>query len=110
VNNPNSDFYRAAVGVGLAIVSFLGLSLWSLKTGTRAVKKWATTKGLQIVDIRRRSFVPHWRTLPSRRFQFFRLTIRDKEGATHKAWMRVQANRTEPEILEIIWDNGDPLR
>jgi hypothetical protein len=63
---------------------------------------------LRVVSARRPSFVPHWRSLPSRRFQFFRVTVRDRDGADHRAWMRLESDCTEPEVLDVIWDDKIP--
>ncbi len=44
----------------------------------------------------------------SKRFQFFRVTVRDKEGVNHGTWMRFESDCTEPEVLEVIWDDKTP--
>ena len=102
------DLYAAAGGIALTLVLFVLFSIWSRRFGTRAVERWVTAKGWLLVRSRRRSFVPHWRSLPSRRFQFFRVTVRDKDGADHRAWMRLESDCTEPEILDVIWDDKTP--
>ena len=98
----------AVAGVAVALILFVLFNIWSGRFGTRAVERWATAKGLQVVHARRRSFVPHWRSLPSRRFQFFRVTVRGKDGADHRAWLRLESDCTEPEVLDVIWDDKTP--
>ena len=56
----------------------------------------------------RGSFVPHWPSLSSKHFQFFRVTVRDRDGANHSAWMRMESDCTEPEVLDVIWDDKRP--
>ncbi|HWY77500.1 MAG TPA: hypothetical protein VN281_17915 [Verrucomicrobiae bacterium] len=58
-----------------------------------------------MVSAKRQSFAPHWPSLSSKRFQFFRLIIRDKEGASRAAWMRLESDCTEPELIDIVWDD-----
>ena len=99
----------AAGGIGIALILFVIFSVWSRRFGTRAIDRWATAKGLQVVRATRRSFVPHWRSLPSRRFQFFRVTVRDRDGADHRGWMRLESDCTEPEVLDVIWDDKTPV-
>jgi hypothetical protein len=98
-----------AVGAaGLALFIFIVFSLWSRRFGSAAIERWAMAKGFQIVSAKRRSVVPHWRSLPSRRFQFFRVVVRDKDGVDYKAWTRLESDCTEPEVLEVIWDENAP--
>jgi hypothetical protein len=108
MHTSSTQLYAVAGAIGLALVLFVLFSNWSRRFGTRAVERWATAKRLQVVSARRRSFVPHWRSLPSRRFQFFRVTVRDRDGANHRAWMRLESDCTEPEILDVIWDDKAP--
>jgi hypothetical protein len=100
--------YVVAEAVGLTLILFIAFSYWSRRFGARAIERWATGKGLKIVSARRRSFIPHWRSLPSRQFQFFRVTVRDGNGVDHRAWMRLESDCTEPEILDVIWDDKTP--
>ena len=104
----SNQLYAVAGGIGLAVGLFVRFSIWSGRFGTRAVARWATGKGWQVICARRRSFVPHWRSLPSRRFQFFRVTVRDRDGADFRAWLRLESDCTEPEILDVIWDDKTP--
>jgi hypothetical protein len=104
----NPNYFFPAVGVGLVLVIFAVFSIWSHKFGLQAVKSWAAAKSLQVVSVRRRTFVPlvpHWRSLPTRSFQFFRVTVCDRNGANHKAWMRLESDCTNPEVIEVIWDD-----
>jgi hypothetical protein len=103
----NAQLYAVA-GVALALVLFIFFSIWSRRFGTRAIEHWVTAKGWSLVRARRRAFVPHWRSLPSRRFQFFRVIVRDRNGADHRAWMRLESDCTEPEVLDVIWDDKTP--
>jgi hypothetical protein len=97
-----------AAGIGLVLVVFVVFSIWSRRLGAQAVERWAISKGLQVVSARRRSFVSRWRAMLSKRFQFFRVTVRDKEGVNHGTWMRLESDCTEPEVLEVIWDDKTP--
>jgi hypothetical protein len=103
-----SQLYAVAGGIGVAVALFILVSIWSGRFGTRAVAASAKGKGWQVISARRRSFVPHWRSLPSRRYQFFRVTVRDRDGADHRAWMRLESDCTEPEVLDVIWDDKTP--
>lgn len=108
MHSSNTDLYPVLAGIGVALVFFIAFSIWSRRFGAKAVERWATAKGLQVVSVRRRSFVPQWRLLRSRRFQFFRVTVRDKAGSDYRAWMRLEADCTDPEVLEVTWDDGAP--
>ena len=104
----NTNSYAVAVAVGLALVGFVAFSIWSRRFGAQAVERWAMARGLQVVSARRRSFVPYWLSLPSRRFQFFRVTVLDKDGSSYRAWVRLESDCTDPEVLDVIWDDGEP--
>src|SRR5437899_9005346 len=108
MHTSSAQLYAVAAVIGLVLVVFTVFSIWSRRFGSAAVERWATAKGLRLVSVRRRSFVPHWRSLSSRRFQFFRVTVRDKDGADHRAWMRLESDCTEPEILDVVWDDKTP--
>ena len=108
--NLSSVPFEAAVA-GVALITILVLfSLCSRTFGSQAIERWARANGWLLVRARRRSFVPHWRwcSFSKGRFQFFRVTVRDVLGADHKAWMRLESDCTQPEILDIIWDNEAP--
>ena len=107
VNLSNHDLYVVAAGVGVALVVLVGFSFWSRRFGSQAVEGWALAKGFQVVSVRRRSFAPHWRLLSSKRFQFFRVTIRDRAGGNRRAWMRIESDCTQPEVIDVIWDDND---
>jgi hypothetical protein len=102
------DLYLVAVGASLALVVFLVFSIWSRRFGSQVVERWAKTRGFRVISVRRRSFVPHWRLLSSKGFQFFRLTVRDRDGANHKAWLRLESDCTDLEIIDVIWDDKNP--
>jgi hypothetical protein len=104
----NSEFYRVVAGIGLAVMIFVVFSLLSRKAGLRAVEKWCDAKGFQILRARPRFFVRHWRSLWSRRFQFFHVVVRDKTGVEHRGWMRLESECTEPAVLDVIWDDQKP--
>jgi len=104
-----TQLYVVAGVIGLALVLFMLFGSWSRRFGTKAIEKWAAVRRLQVVSAKRRSFVPHWRSLPSWHFQFFRVTFRDQDGAAHRAWMRLESDCNEPEILDVIWDNKTPV-
>ena len=105
----NTNLYFAAVGFGLPLIIYVVFSIWSRRFGLEAIQSWATANSLQVVSAGRRTFVPHWRSLPSRSFQFFRVTVCDKDGANHKAWLRLESDCTNPEVIEVIWDDSNPL-
>jgi hypothetical protein len=108
MNILNVQSYALMGGIVLTLGLFALFSIWSGRFGTRAIEQWVTAKGWSLVRARRRSFVPHWRSLPSRRFQFFRVTVRDRDGADHRAWMRLESDCAEPEVLDVIWDDTTP--
>ena len=108
MNASNTDLYAVAAVVGVALLIFAAFSIWSRRFGSQAVERWATARGLEVVSAKRRSFVPHWRLLSGRRFQFFRVTVRDRDGANHRAWMRLESDSTEPEVIDVIWDDKNP--
>src|SRR5947209_6058024 len=108
MHTSSPQLYAVAAVIGLALVVFIVFSIWSRRFGSAAVERWATAKGLRVVSVRRRSSVPHWRPLSSRRFQFFRVTVRDRGGANYRAWMRLESDCTEPAILDVIWDDKTP--
>jgi hypothetical protein len=106
--NFGTDFYAVAGVAALIIILVVVFSVWSRRFGLRAIERWATGKGWSLVYARRRTFVPHWRAFSNRRFQFFRVTLRDKDGADHRAWMRLESDCSEPEVLDVIWDDKTP--
>jgi hypothetical protein len=101
----NTELFGVAAAAGPALFILIMFSIWSRRFGSVAVERWAKGKGLRVVSVRRRAFVPYWRSLASRRFQFFRVTVRDKDGADHRAWMRLESDCSEPEVLDVIWDD-----
>jgi hypothetical protein len=106
MNTSNLDL--TAAGIGLLLAAFAVFSIWSRRFGTEAVEKWAAANGFHLVSVRRRAFVPHWRLLPGKRFQFFRVSVRDRDGASRRAWMKLESDCTEPEIIDVIWDDKKP--
>jgi hypothetical protein len=105
MNISNHDLFVAVVGILLALVVFVPFSWLSRRAGSVVVEKWATTGGFQLVSLKRRTLVPFWRPLDSRRFQFFRVTVRDTAGVERKAWLRLESDCTEPEIIDVAWDD-----
>jgi hypothetical protein len=103
-----AQLFVVAGAIALALVLFVLFSSWSRRFGARAVERWATAKGLQVASARRRSFVPHWRSLSARQFQFFRVTVRDRDGERYKAWLRLESDCTDPQVLDVIWDDKEP--
>src|SRR5215213_9583602 len=108
MNNSNIDFSQVAAAIGLILAVFVSFSMLSLRAGLRSVKRWATAQGLQVVTVKRRSFIPHWRSFSSRRFQFFAVTIRDNAGADYRACLRLESDCNDPTVLEVIWDGKEP--
>jgi hypothetical protein len=108
MNTSNLDLFLTAAGIGLLLAAFAVFSIWSRRFGTEAVEKWAAANGFHLVSVRRRAFVPHWRLLPGKRFQFFRVSVRDRDGASRRAWMKLESDCTEPEIIDVIWDDKKP--
>jgi hypothetical protein len=106
-----NNLFMAAAVIGLLLIVFVGFSIWSRKFGYEVVERWAHANNLQVVSVRRRAFVPvsQWRWLCSRQYQFFRVAVRDKAGANYAAWMRLESDCTEPKMIEVIWDNKNPL-
>ena len=102
------SFYVVAGSVGFVLLLSVIFSVVSRKHGIAAVEKWAAAKGLHVVRVRRRAFVPHWRWLSSKRFQFFRVTLRHTDGGSYKAWLRTEADCTYPEVVDVIWDDKEP--
>ena len=104
----NHDLFLVAAGVLFILVVFALFGIWSGKHGVEAVEKWASSQGFRLVSVRRRAFVPHWRFISSKRFQFFRVTVRCSGGVARKAWMQLESDCTEPEIVDVIWDDKKP--
>ena len=106
-----NNLFMAAAAIGLLLIVFAGFSIWSRKFGFEVVERWACANNLQVVSVRRRAIVPvsQWRWLWSRQYQFFRVAVRDKAGANYGAWLRLESDCTEPEIVEVIWDGKNPL-
>ncbi len=105
MNISNHDLFVMAAGVLFILVVVALFSIWSRKHGVEAVEKWASSQGFQLVSVRRRAFVPHWRFISSKRFQFFRVTVRGNGGVARKAWMQLESDSTKPEIVDVIWDD-----
>ena len=102
-----TDLLMIGAAVGLGLTVFAVFSIWSWRFGSEAVQRWAAARGLQVVYARRRSLGPHWPLLSSRRFQFFRVTLRDADGVNHRAWMRLESDCSEPKVIDVIWDDKD---
>jgi len=109
VSAANINLSEMAVGAGLMLIVFVAFSIWSRKHGVTAVGRWATAQGLSLVSVKRRSFVPRWPLLSSRRFQFFRVIVKNQSGETRRAWMRLEADGSEPEIVEVAWDDEESI-
>jgi hypothetical protein len=103
-----NPLYLALVELGLMLFILTFFSLQSRKFGSDVVERWAQDKGMQVVSIRRRTFVPHWPWLFSRQFQFFRVVIRDSNGANRKACLRSESDCTQPQIIDVVWDKNAP--
>jgi len=101
--NDWNNVWGGAVAVG-AVISIL-FSLWSTRRGHEAIRRWAGEQGLTIVQSSRRLFVPHWRLTLGKRHQFFRVSVRDKQGLGRRGWIRCSAfGHTDPATVEVIWD------
>jgi hypothetical protein len=81
--------------------------LWTRKRGHDAVTRWADEQGFTIVELSRRFFVPIWRADLFKRNQYFRFSLRDKQGNVRLAWIRCYPyGLTNPDSVEVevIWD------
>lgn len=105
MNVLNHNLFLVAAGVLFILVVFMLFSIWSRKRGVEAVERWALSQGFQLLSVRRRAFVPHWRFISGRRFQFFRATVRGPSGVARKAWLQLESDCTKPEIVDVIWDD-----
>jgi len=100
------SWVAAAVITGGAVISTL-YKVWNRKRGDEAVTRWADEQGFTIVEFSRPLFVPHWRASSSKRAQFFRVSLRDKQGLVRRVWIRCYAVGLEdPDSMdiEVIWD------
>ena len=98
---------NAVIAVG-AIVSTLFI-LWRRSQGEEAVRLWAEEQGFTILESSRPFFVPHWRTTFRKRCQFFRVSVRDKQGSIRWAWIRCSVwDFADPKDMdmEVIWDEN----
>ena len=102
----NSNAILIAIGVVAGGALLVVLSMWSRAQALDALRRWAAAEGLELVSATRRSFVPLW--CSGKGYQFFRVTVRDRDGANHSAWMRMESDCTEPEVLDVIWDDKRP--
>jgi hypothetical protein len=103
-----NSLYLALAALGLTLFILTFFSLQSRKFGTDVAERWARDKGMEVVSIRRRTFVPQWPWLFSRRFQFFRVVLRDANGANRKACLRLESDCTQPQIIDVVWDANTP--
>jgi hypothetical protein len=97
------------LAVIFAIAVFIAFSLWSHKIGSNVVREWARARNLRVVRLRRQTFVKVWRPASSPGYQYFRVTFLDKDGLRHTAAMRLEADCTEPEMVDVIWEENKPL-
>jgi hypothetical protein len=104
----NHNLFLVVAGVLAILVVAALFSILSGKHGVEAVERWASSQGFQLVSVRRRAFVPHWRFISGKRFQFFRVTVRGSGGIARKAWMQLESDCTKPEIVDVIWDDKNP--
>jgi hypothetical protein len=102
------EIYLIMAMGGVALALFFTFSLLSRRYGLSAIRRWANATGLRVVYAKRRTFVPHWHWLHGRRHQFFRVTVQNKEGTAFGAWLCLESDCTTPEIIDIIWDGGNP--
>lgn len=88
-----------AGGIALLVVS----SVWSRANALTALRAWAKAEGLELLAATRRSFVPLW--CSGKGYQFYRITVRDKGGGIHRAWVKCpDFNHAEPHNIKVTWD------
>ena len=105
----NNGLYAAMAVIALTVACFSVVSIWSRRFGTQAVEKWAMARGWQLIHASRRAIFPLWGSLwKSERFQFFPVTVRDMGGTNYEAWLRLESDCTESEVLDVIWDGKTP--
>ncbi len=98
-----SNAILIATGICAGVALLVALSAWSRAKALDALRRWAQAEGLELVTVRRRSFVPLW--CSGKGYQFFRVTVREKGGAIRRAWVRcLDFNSAEPHNFDITWD------
>jgi hypothetical protein len=107
VNASTREICIAATSVGLIAVITVIFSLAGRKYGIEVIKRWADAEGLQLIRIRRRSLVPHWRWESSKGFQFFAVDVRERNGVERKVWMKLESDTNAPCIVEVKWEGED---
>jgi hypothetical protein len=107
MNAPMNPWIAIAVIAVVAAISNL-FKLWTHNKGLKAVTRWADQQGFTIVELSRRLFVPLWRADLFKRNQYFRVSLRDKQGNVRQAWIRCYpfgfTNDPDSVELEVIWD------
>jgi len=96
--------WAAVVGLGIIVSTLFNRSRDRL--GREAIRLWAEEEGFTILESSRPLFVPHWR-ITMRRDQFFRVSVRDKQGSVRRGWIRCYVfGFTDPKDMdmEVIWD------
>ena len=101
-----NEFIGPLAGAIGAVILFTAISIWGRQRGLELLRRWATVHGFVLVSARRRSFVPHWSSESGKGYQFFRVTVRDKEGALRKSWIRCSDfTWHDPNKIDVIWDD-----
>ena len=106
MNDTKIDWIWIAVAAVGTIVSTLVRS-WRHRQGEEAVRLWAEEQRLTILESSRRLFVPHWPFTSRKRNQFFRVSVRDKEGSVRQGWIGCRAwgfSNPKDMDMEVIWD------
>ena len=103
----NAGWVWPIAGAFAAVVYAVWLSVWGRRRGSEFLDRWAHDHGFQVVSLRRRSFVPHWRGTSGKGYQFFRLVVRSSDGIIRKCWIRCSDFAfTDPADFEVVWDDG----
>lgn len=108
----NNDVFVSLVGAAVcAIVVFAGLSIWGRQRGLELLSRWATSQGFVLVSARRRSFVPYWSSESGQGYQFFRVTVRNRDGVLRNSWIRCSdLTWHDPTKIDVIWDDKPTKR
>lgn len=94
---PNQVWLGVIGGLLFAIV-------YAIVTRHRAldlVSRWAAIHGFKIVSAKQRTFVPF---MTPAKGQFFRVRLTDSSGSIRQCWLRFHDWTTEPEGIQVDWD------